>query len=234
MKTNTLLLGQILRYCGVFGGALLLGSENMGLSLNSGSALAAPMFGYGGAGGSFGALNGCFGPGGYMGGGYAGGGGFGGAYASLPPPPRLIPPHLQGGGYFGGGMVGSPYLAQPGNCAMYCQPTHAYGQSQFMGPVQGGPSLMANAGMAGAASGSASGSNVYSISGSGTTVIDMRPRVEDNTGDIIWAAALGIGMQAPNVYPYAGERGAPTNFGPFLYNEGDRDWTLQPRPHAAP
>jgi hypothetical protein len=242
MKNRTTLLG----YGGLFMAVLSMGSQaeaytnlNMGLSLNSGSAFGAPMFGYGGAAGSFGALNGCMNQGGFIGGpGGFGGGGLMGGNLGLPPPPRLIPPHLQGGGYFGGGMMGSPYLPGGSPCMNFCQPTYAYAQPPMMGPVQGGPMLGGGGGMmmasAGGSASSSSGSNVSSISGHGTTVIDLRPKVEDNTGDIIWAAALGIGMQAPNVYPFAGERGTPTNFGNFFYQEGNRDWSLQGRPHASP
>ncbi|MEO5668733.1 MAG: hypothetical protein ABIR96_11795 [Bdellovibrionota bacterium] len=230
MKNNSMRIDQLLRYCAFFGGALLAGSQahaqsnlNMGLSINSGNAYGSPMFGYGGAAGSFGSLNSCMGSGGSLGG--------GGSY--LPPPPTIIPPHLQGGGYYGGGMVGSPYRVANTGCSTYCEPTFPYGQAQFQGAVQGGPQIM-NSGVGVANGGAVSGSNVYSISGGGTTVIDMRDRVEDNSGDIIWAAALGMGMQAPNVYPYVGDRGSPTNFGNFFYQEGNRDWTLQPRPHAGP
>lgn len=236
MKSNN--LSQLLGYYALLGGVLIAGSQaeaytnmNMGLNINSGGGYGYgnQMFGYGGGAGSFGALNGCVGAGGYLGG-YAN--------AGLPPPPRLIPPHLQGGGFMGGGMAGSPYM-NGGGCTTYCQPIYPYAQAGMnmnMMPQQG---MMASnqgylTGQQGYANGGSSGSNVYSIAGGGTTVIDMRTKVEDNTGDVIWAAALGMGMQAPNVYPYAGDRNGPSNFGPFFYNEGDRLWNLQERPHAGP
>jgi hypothetical protein len=250
-KHSVAVLARLLGFYAVLAGLSLATSParafnqvNMGLNFQYSKGnpqwTGAPMFGYGGAAGSFGALNGCFGPGGFMGGGMGmgmGGAGFGSTLPALPP---LIPPHMQGGGFLGGGggFGGSPYL--PGNsaCAMYCQPTYAYGAPQLMGPVQGGPmiggGLMAGGGMIGGSGAASAGSNVYSISGHGTTVIDMRKKNEDNSGEVIWAAALGMGMQAPNVFPFVGPRNGYTNLGPFFYQEGPRDWTLQPRPHAAP
>lgn len=244
MKMKSSNLSQLLGFYALLGGALVAGPQaeaytnmNMGLNINSGGGYygGAPMFGYGGGAGSFGALQGCFGqPNGL--GGYAN--------AGLPPPPALIPPHLQGGGYWGHGMAGSPYLQNGGGCTTYCQPTYPYAQAGMNLNMASQHGLLASnqgyltgqqgyAQNSGGSSGG-SGSNVYSIAGGGTTVIDMRTKVEDNTGDVIWAAALGMGMQAPNIYPYTGDRNGPSNFGPFFYNEGDRAWNLQERPHAGP
>jgi hypothetical protein len=80
------------------------------------------------------------------------------------------------------------------------------------------------------------GSGVFHIQGGGTTVIDMRSRNEwekDDTADIVWGAALGLGMQTTNVFPFTGPRNAYTSLD-FFYNQGPRPYHFQPRPHAAP
>lgn len=239
MKTNYKLMGQLLGYYAVLGACFISHQEarafsnfNMGLSLNYGNGggyAGGPMFGYGAGAGSFGALNGCFGGAGGLGG--FGGGGF--MNNGIPPLPVIVPPHLQGGGYMGAGMGGSPYLHAGmgmgmGQCQTFCQPTMAYAQPQ--GQIMGSMQAPAVASRGVAASGSASG--VYSIGAGGTTVIDMRTTEVDNTGEIIWAAALGMGMQAPNSYPVMIPRNNRTTLDPFYYQEGLRDSDLQPRPHA--
>ncbi len=161
MKHSSMTMSQLLGYSAIWGLCLLAGAPearalnnlSMGLSLNynrgNPAFVGAPVFGYGAAAGSFGALNGCFGPGGYLGGGF-GGGGFGPA---LPPLPRLVPPHLMGGGHWGAGMPGMPYLPPTAGCALYCAPTYAYGAPQMMGPVQGGPLIGGGAAVSAGASG---------------------------------------------------------------------------------
>ena len=168
---------------------------------------------------------------------------------SLPPLPPLIPPHqLYGGGGLGAGMGGFmpggpgmggfPHMG-PVGCATFCGPAMAYGPPPMMGPVAGGPVFAHGGGgmVAGGGGGfSASGSGVYHISGGGTTVIDMRSRNEwekNDTADIVWGAAMGLGMQTTNVFPFVGPRGAYTNL-EFFYNQGPRPYDFQPRPHAAP
>lgn len=265
MKKHSTLLGQLLGIS-VLLGAVLTSSpaqaNNFGLSLglnyNSGGNgyghYPPPMFGYGAAGGSFGA---CAGAGGYLGG--MGGGGFGGGFAapsmpmmpSLPPLPPLIPPHMQagmGGGFGGGlGMGGAPYCYCGGGGGMYQGPMQAYGPPPMMGPVAGGPYMGGGfgggggggggyAGGGGMVSGGGGGAGAYQISGGGTTIIDMRATNEwekSDTADIVWGAAIGMGMQTTNVFPFTGPRNAYTNLD-FFYNQGPRPYDFQPRPHAAP
>lgn len=209
-------------------------SMGLGININKGNGgygyYPPPMFGYGAASSSMAA---CAGLGGYLGG---VGGGMGGpmpmpSLSHLPPLPPLIPPHMQGGGLMGGGaMGGAPYLPANG-CVMYCQPMMAYGPQVPMGPVPGGPMMDGGGGYVDSGSGGGGGANIYQLSGNGTTIIDMRQK--SDTAEVVWGAAIGMGMQTTNVFPFVGPRGSYTNFD-FMYGQGPRPYDLQPRPHAAP
>ena len=119
----------------------------------------------------------------------------------------------------------------------------AYGPPPYMGPVAGGPMMHGHGGGHGMAHGggrqiasSGGGANIYSIYGGGTTVIDMRSKNAwevNDTADIMWSTALGLGMTTTNVFPFTGPRNSYTRLN-LMYRDGDRDTYLQPRPHAAP
>jgi len=192
-------------------------------------------------------------PGPIVGGGFNGGGHMGGGF------PPLIPPHAGGGpvfgqvggGFHGGGGFAPPmprpmHMQPPGGCQTICGGGFvpaAYGPPPMMGPVAGGPYIQGGGGFHHGGGGggrmiaSANVNSGYSYYGGmgGTTIIDMRSKnaweVED-TADIMWSTALGLGMTTTNVFPFTGPRNGYTNLN-LMYNTGDRDTYLQPRPHAA-
>jgi hypothetical protein len=212
---------------------------NLGLSYNSGGGgyYGLP-FGYGAAGQSFGAINGCvnsgiYGPGGIYG---MGGGGMPMmprmpqmpmmSRPMLAPPPQLVPPHMAMGGYNGIGMGGGGWMGggmMPGGCMATCNP--GFAQSSLVGPVPGGPMIQSGGR-------EVAGGGIYSIASGGTTIIDMREREqEDPSANIVWSLGIGLGMQATNVFPMMPPRYAPTT--PTLfYGDGERDSTFYARPHA--
>lgn len=219
-----------------------------------------PGFGYGAGYGSFGAIGGvCTGmpapiiapPVGVCGIPCVGGGGGGyfgpgrgiaspfpamPALPPIPPPAPILPPHLAMpmpmpgfGGGFGGGPFppGGPMI--PGmNTGVNCVPCIIGMNPQIIGPVPGGPPMpfpgYGNAGFQGA------------IGGAGPTIIrvgGINEWEKSDTADIVWAAGIGMGMQATNVYPAMMPRHAPTIL-PGWHGLGPRDSSLIPRPHTAP
>ena len=173
-----------------------------------------PIYGYGAGANSFGAIgvcanslysqgyhsNGLFGPGAMM------------PMAPvapmmpmLPPPAPLIPPHVALGGY-GMGMVQQSCI--PCGAGMIAQPIYS---------VPGGPVV----------------SQASSFNAASSGIIDLGPKNEwekNDTADIVWAAALGMGMQATNVQPVAFPRQSPTLIDPTWFNTGNREVGFTPRP----
>lgn len=185
-----------------------------------------------GGGGFFGpGMNGpgMFGPG-MMGPGMFGPGMNPGFFAQrpVPPPPPMIPPHIamQNQGW-GPGWASYPGPMMPGpgfgpNCLPCSLGMNGAGG---IGPVPGGPAF-ANGGIYETGRGG--------WSGSGVVYVGSRNEWEkSDTADIVWGTAVGLGMQATNVYPVAVPRQQPTFIGPMWYG-GDRDTNLIPRPHVAP
>lgn len=159
--------------------------------------------------------------------------GWGGGYGSLPGP-GFVP----GGAGCGACMAGYPQMpispvaggpALAGSCGGLWGTCGANGGIGLPGGIMGGGGIAAGGG---AIQGGASG--VFSANG--TTVIDMRSRNAweiPDTGEIVWATALGLGMQATNVYPVAIPRYQPTYFGtPSLYSTGGREYDFYARPHT--
>ena len=175
---------------------------------------------------------------------------------NIAPFPPLIPPHAgggpifgqTGGGFLGGGLHGGGgsggFIASPSpsGCQTICGGGYApaaYGPAPYTGAVAGGPSLQGGGYYQQGGNRTVASANLNSgysvLGGGGTTIIDMRSRkaweVED-TADIMWSTALGLGMTTTNVFPFTGPRNGYTNLN-LLYNTGDRDTLLQARPHAA-
>lgn len=94
-------------------------------------------------------------------------------------------------------------------------------------PVPGGPML--DSGMY-ARQGASDG--IMSVDGGSTVIIDARSRNEwekDDTASIVFAAGIGMGMQATNVYPFMGQRHTYVP-DPTFYNMGDRIYGYEARP----
>ena len=65
----------------------------------------------------------------------------------------------------------------------------------------------------------------------GMNVVDTRASFEwdkNDTAGIVYATAIGMGMQATNVFPVLGCRSEPTVM-PGFYNTGNRNYNLDPR-----
>jgi hypothetical protein len=206
-------------------------SIGLGFNYNSGGAPVfggAPMFGWGNAGYSMGAIGGCFpaiGGGGFGGGGFMPpphfGGGFGGgigmappAFPPMPPPRPIVPPHVALGNQPWGGAWGfnrGPMIPGP-MFGANCVPCGAGIMPMPMGPVAGGPMI---------------GGGGYQFgrggAGFGGGVFDDRMEWErSDYGDIAMATAFGLSMQTTNVYPVAFPRTQPI-YGPTWFNTGDRE-----------
>jgi hypothetical protein len=136
------------------------------------------------------------------------------ALPPLPPPPPVIPPHIA----LGNMNWGQPWnsyqqLAVPGyTTGSNCVPCSIGMQPQPVYPVAGGPYV--------------SGGFEYS---------QVRNEWQKNdTADIVFATAIGLGMQTSNVYPVAVPRYDVTTPMPLMYGTDDRSSVLIPRPHVAP
>jgi hypothetical protein len=206
----------------------------------------APIYGYGGAA-NFGAIGGacqsllppcatgCSSP-------CGGGGGFPGVYgpgampppvAQMPAPLPQIPPQLSVQGMMAPitGPVGwgpgyasypNPGLV-PGTCGLPCQSGLV---PMPVGPVPGGPMIMPRG-----------GGNSRSVSSSSADIIVVGGTNEwekNDTADIVWATAMGLGMQATNVYPVTCFRNSPTVIAPNFYSSGNRSLGFVERTHGTP
>lgn len=244
-----------------FGFGLSYGENNGGLYA---PAYGAPIYGYGGAASSFGAIGGAcqnvqlvpvcgggcgggvamnpgiYGPGAFPGPGVGlPGPGFPGPMpASLPPIPQnlsvqgmmspvVAPPSPPG---WGSGYASYPGpWAAPGNCSacgMGLSPQAVYAVNQPILPFPGGP--MSSVGLsAGVGYNSGSSSGII-------TVGDRNEWEKDDTAGIVWATAMGLGMQATNVYPVTCMRNSPTVIAPSFYSTGDRSLGFVERAHSTP
>ncbi len=226
-------------------------SFSLGLGFNynnGGGAFGAPMFGFGNAGYSMGAIGGaCFpaglacagavGCGGWGNGGWMPGpGGFGPgigggmmpppvvmprpALPPLPPPAPMVPPHIAMGNQpWGGGWGFHPGPAVPGPMwGANCVPCFAGIQPMPIGPVAGGPVM-------GGGMGYQMGRGGFGMGGGFGDRLEWE---RSDTGDIVWGTAFGLGMQTTNVYPVAFPRNEPL-YGPSWFRTGDRESTFMDR-----
>jgi len=235
-------------------------SFNLGLGFSYGEnnggyyapAYGAPIYGYGAGAGNFGNIgsacqsvswvpvcnNGCGGGGGFNPGVY-GPGAFGpGAYgpspASIAPPMPLpsIPQNLSTQGMmnpivtppgWGAGNVSYPGpWAAPGNCGNVCNSGLAPGNVYA---VNSAPLTMPGPFLNSGFSSNASASGII-------TVGDTNEWEKNDTANIVWATAMGLGMQATNVYPVTCMRNSPTVIAPNFYSTGDRSLGFAPRSHS--
>jgi hypothetical protein len=222
---------------------------SIGLSYNRGGHGYPPIIPFGSGAGSFGAIGGLCG--GYLqapalppfggiggvcglvctnggGGGFfpggggpwgGGGGGFGPSFPvlppmpALPPPPQALPPHLAmpnlGWGPGFGSMPGPIVSGGPCiPCVAGVGGVAGIGGAGVIGAVPGGPYI---------------GGGYYA-----------RNEWEKNdTADIVFATAIGLGMQTTNVMPLAVPRFGPTIV-PGWFQTGPRPSSLVPRPHVGP
>lgn len=162
-----------------------------------------------------------------------GGGGFPGmgsppiAMRPVAPPAPIVPPHIamanQNWGPNWGSMPG-PYMPGPAY-GQNCVPCGMGMAPVMMGPVPGGPAF-AGGGQYEMGRGGGSGAGVIVIGGGNEWE-------KNDTADILWSTAIGMGLQATNVYPVAVPRQQPTYIQPTWWG-GDRSTDLIPRPHVGP
>ncbi len=149
----------------------------------------------------------------------------------LPAPAPVIAPHMMGG--WGGGYGAYPSaMAAPAVCGLPCG---AGLVPMSYGPVAGGPAMIGVGGGSGFSQGaSSSGGDIRVHNGSVIEVGGKNAWEINDSGDIAWSLAVGLGMQATNVYPITPPRYAPTTLAPSFYGYGDRDLGFIARPHGTP
>jgi len=186
-----------------------------------------------------------------------GGGGFYPGGGAMIPPPGIMGPGQFGPGQFGPGGMMPPFAAAPIAPPAPIVPPHLAMQNQgwgpgwgsYPGPVMPGPAWGSNCSPCGMGippvmpgpvmGGPVMDGGVYTTgrggsSGSGIVMIGSQNEWEKNdTADILWSTAIGIGLQASNVYPVAIPRQQPSYVPPMWWG-GDRETGLYPRPHVGP
>ncbi len=134
------------------------------------------------------------------------------AFPPLPPPAPMLPPHLAMPNMgWGPGFNSFPGPIVSGGA---CNPCGGGYMQQPIGPVPGGPAMYQSGMGLGYGPGGAGG--------------------WDDTSSIVWATALGLGMQTSNVYPLAIPRYDPTIIPPTWFGLGPRPSSITNRPHTDP